>query len=40
MESLDEKLAGMKEWAKSVVFDSDGKILGKHNCQPSEAEIQ
>ena len=40
MEGLNEKLAGMNEWAKSVVFDSKGKVLGKQNCDPSDAEIQ
>ena len=40
MEGLEEKLAGMREWAKSVVFDATGKIIAKHNCDPSDADIQ
>ena len=40
MEGINEKLSDMKEWAKAVVFDSKGSILGKLNCEPTEDEIQ
>ena len=40
MEGINDKLVAMKEWAKAVLFDAEGNILGNKNCQPSDAEIQ
>ena len=40
MEGIKDKLAEMKEWAKAILFDSEGNVLGNKNCQLSESEIQ
>ena len=40
MVDINSKLAEMKEWSKSVVFDAKGNIIGKHNCEPKDEEIQ
>ena len=40
MEDLTKRLEGQTEWARAVVFDNSGKIIAKHKCNPSDAELQ
>lgn len=40
MSELTHKLEDQKEWHKAVIFDQEGKVIAKKNCELAEEEIK